>query len=143
MNNDKINQGNIPVPKIDDWTKKGFDSTLSRITQGQQPALDVRRPGYIAGITFDALLDEMLFNRMMRLKNLTSKPQGNEPGKIYWDATNKKYKIWVDSTGGWADVVLTTTSISTSSTSSSSSSISTTSTSISTTSSSSSSTSTS
>lgn len=140
---DKINKGNIPAPtKTDDWSTKGFDATMRRSVQGQS-SNDSRKPGFIAGINFDALLDEMIFNRMLKLKNLTSQPQGNEPGKIYWDATSKKYKLWVDKIGGWADVVFTTTSVSTSSTSSSSSSISTTSSSISTTSSSSSSSSTS
>ena len=116
------------APKLDDWKTKGFDAKLQRTTQ-TQPG----KPAFIAGINFDALLDEMLFNRMLRLKNLPVSPQGNEPAKMYWDAVNKKYKIWVDATGQWADVQYTTTSTSTTSSSSSSSSTSSTSSSTSTT----------
>lgn len=111
--NVKINQG-IPEPiQTDDWKKRGFNTKL------QREAVDLSKTGYIAGINFDALLDEMLFNRMLRLKNLSKEPQGNEAGKMYWDSTNKKYKIWVDSTVKWADVNYTTTSTSTTSTSTS------------------------
>lgn len=103
-----------------DWRNSGFDEKLNR-TVVNQP----EKPDYQSGIKFDALLDEMIFNRMLRLKNLPTQPQGNEPGKIYWDQVNKKYKIWIDTVGQWADVVYTTTSTTTSSSSSSSSSSST------------------
>jgi hypothetical protein len=124
--------------KINNWRAVGFDPFLKR-TEKQDP----QPPDYIPGSQFDALLDEMLFSRMIRLKDLRTVPQGNDPGKIYWDGANKKYKIWVDATSKWADVVITSTSTSTTSTSSSSSSTSTTSTSTSTTSTSTSTTSTS
>jgi len=107
---------NVVPPKMEDWKTKGFDANLQRQFQ------NTANPGFIAGVNFDALLDEMLFNRMLRLKNLPVSPQGNEPAKIYWDSVNKKYKIWVDATGKWADVVYTTTSTSTTSSSSSSTS---------------------
>ena len=105
-----------------DWKRGGFDQFMSR------PVGDVPKSEYLGGAEFDAMLDELLFNRMIKLKDLRETPQGNDPGKIYWDGKNKKYKIWTDETGGWADVVWTSTSTSTStSTTSSSSSTSTTS----------------
>lgn len=117
----KIN--NIPVPtKTEDWRTKGFDARLSRTSQSQPG-----KPGFLAGVNFDALLDEMVFNRMLRLKNLPTTPQGNEPGKIYWDQVNNKYKLWINSTVGFVDVQYTSTSTSTTSSSSSSSSTSSTS----------------
>ena len=63
---------------------------------------------------------------MIKLRDLREVPQGNDLGKIYWDGENGKFKIWVGSTGKWADVVFTSTSTSTSSTSSSSTSTTTT-----------------
>ena len=119
----------------EDWQSIGFDKNLSK--QMGNP-----KNKYIGGADFDAQLDKMLFNRMIKLKDLRTGPQGNDPGKIYWDGENKKFKMWVDPTGGWVDVLWTSTSTSTSSTSSSSSSTSTSSTSSSSSSSSSSSTST-
>lgn len=108
--NDKI--------KIDDWKTKGFDEFLARRKQDTPT-----KPGFIGGLDFDGLLDEMLFNRMIRLKNLRQKPQGNEPGKMYWDATNKRVKLWVDGTTKWVDIpwATSTTTTSTSTTSSSTS----------------------
>jgi len=99
------------------WRDKGFDDFLSR-----QPKDKPQPPGYIGGANFDALLDDLLFNRMIRLKGLSETPQGNDPGKIYWDKENKKAKIWIDETGKFADLQYTSTSTSTSSTSSSSTS---------------------
>lgn len=107
--------------KSGDWRGFGFDANLSR--QEESPA---RQAEYIGGSKFDVLLDDMLFNRMIKLKDLRKVPQGNDPGKIYWDGESKKYKLWVDATGQWADVVYTTTSTSTTTTSSSSTSTSTT-----------------
>ena len=83
---------------------------------------------FIAGEKFDAQLDELEFNRMLKLKNLTSVPQGTA-GKIYWDADNKKYKIWVDKVAQWCDIQFTSTSTSTTSTSTTSTSTTSTSTS--------------
>jgi len=97
-----------------DWKDSGFDPFQKR-TIDQNP----KQGSYISGAKFDALLDNMLFNRMIRLKGLVQAPQGNDPGKIYWDSVNKKYKIWIDSTGKWCDVVYTSTSTSTTSTSTS------------------------
>jgi len=87
--------------------------------------------GFIQGQQFDATLDDMELNRMIRLRDLTSVPQGAS-GKIYWDNDNKKYKLWVNETAGFCDVIYTSTSTSTSSTSTSSTSTSTTSSSSST-----------
>jgi hypothetical protein len=111
-----------------DYKGLGFDPNLTRGT-GESKTAD-----YIGGANFDVLLDEMLFNRMIKLKDLRVKPQGNEPGKIYWDGDNQKFKMWHSQSVGWVDIQYTSTS--TSSTSSSSSSTSTTSTSTSSTSSS-------
>lgn len=85
----------------------------------------------IGGAEFNTLLSEMLFNRMIKLKNIpgSTPPQGNEPGKIYWDKDNKKYKLYVDDTVKFVDVMWSSTSTSTTSSSSSSSSTSSTSTS--------------
>lgn len=112
----KPDEKNNPV-KPEDWRNKGFDSKLNRITKS--PLI---QPGYIAGVNFDATLDEMLFNRMLKLKDLRIAPQGNDPGKIYWDGTNKKYKLWVDANSQWVDLVWTSTSTTSSSSSSSSTS---------------------
>lgn len=115
---DKIKPG-----VLETWKDKGLDSYMQRTLPDTPKA-----PAFISGANFDALLDELMFNRMIRLKDLREAPQGNDPGKIYWDGENKKYKIWVNG-AGWCDVIYTSTSTSTSSTSSSSSSTSSTSTS--------------
>ena len=94
----------------DSWKDKDFDDYGVRKTQNT-PA----RAGFISGLNFDAQLDEMLFNRMIQLKNLPSKPQGNSPGKIYWDPVNKKYKLWNGSQ--WMDVIMTSTTTTSTSTS--------------------------
>jgi hypothetical protein len=120
-----------------DYKGMGFNSDLVRETE------KVKTADYIGGANFDVLLDEMLFNRMIKLKDLRQKPQGNDKGKIYWDGDNNKFKLWVDEDIGWVDVQYTSTSTSSTSSSSSSTSTSTTSSSTSSTSSSSSSTSTS
>jgi hypothetical protein len=132
MKNDTIKEHN-PIYE-GNWRQGGFNQSLTR---------DQSKDNYIGGANFDAQLDEMLFNRMIKLKDLRVAPQGNEPGKIYWDGANNKYKLWINSTAGWADVNYTSTSTTTTSSSSSSSSTSTTSTSTTSTSSSSSSSSTS
>ena len=125
-----------------DYKGLGFNQDLSR----GNPRSNVGE--YIGGANFDVLLDDLLLNRMFKLKSLSTKPQGNDVGKIYWDEVNNKYKLWLNDTVGWVDVLYSSTSTSTSSTSSSStsttsSSTSSTSSSTSSTSSSSSSTSTS
>jgi hypothetical protein len=102
------------------WKDSGFDKFMSR----QREAIP-KPAGYIGGANFDILLDEMLFNRMIRFRNLSQTPQGNDPGKIYWDADNKKLMVWVDATGKWAEITYTSTSTSTSTSSTSSSSSST------------------
>jgi len=117
-----------------DYKGLGFNSDLSRVSPKSNVA------DYIGGANFDVLLDDMLFNRMIKLKDLRQQPQGNDAGKIYWDGENNQFKLWVNDTVGWVNIIYTSTS--TSSTSSSSSSTSTTSTSSSTSSTSSSSTST-
>ena len=121
-----------------DWRSRGYDANLVKPAEGPKSK-------YIGGADFAVQLDDMLFNRMIRLRNLPpgQAPQGNEPGKIYYDPVNLKYKMWIGGSAGWVNVIWTSTSTSTSTTSSSSSSTSTTSSSTSTTSSSSSSTSTS
>jgi hypothetical protein len=119
--NDKI--------KANELDSMGFDKFMSRPLESQpSPAK------YIGGANFDILLDELLFNRMIRLKDLRVTPQGNDPGKIYWDGENKKFKLWIDAIGQWADIQYTSTSTSTTSSSTSSTSTSTTSTSSSSTS---------
>lgn len=120
-----------------DYKALGFDENLNRVDSEKKTA------EYIGGANFDVLLDEMLFNRMIKLKDLRQKPQGNDAGKIYWDGDNNKFKLWVNNVIGWVDVQYTSTSTSSTSSSSSSTSTSTTSSSTSSTSSSSSSTSTS
>lgn len=126
-----------PNDKQDTIKQSGFDQFLERPRQGSPTLAD-----YIGGSEFDAKLDEILFNRMIKLKDLREKPQGNDLGKIYWDGENSKFKLWIG-TGGWADVIYTSTSTSSStSTTSTSSSTSSTSTSSTSTSSTSSSTST-
>jgi hypothetical protein len=116
-NNSTINTNtnpNIPAPQpAQSWRDKGFGNSLTRTPSGQP------KTKFIRGADFDALLDEMNINRILRLKNLPNQPQGNEPAKMYWDSVNKKFKIWVSAVGKWADVVMTTTSTSTTSTSTS------------------------
>lgn len=117
------NNGRIK-DEAQDWKQRGFDPFVSR---GE--SISNKPTDYIPGAQFEVQLDEMLFNRVIKLKDLRVKPQGNDLGKIYWDGDNQKFKLWVGN-GGWADVVWTSTS--TSSTSSSTSSTSTSSTSSST-----------
>ena len=93
------------------WEDAGYNSSLSR----QKEKVDER---YISGSKFDAQLDDMLFNRMIRFKNLSQTPQGNDPAKVYYDKDTKKLKMWIDSTGKWAELIYTTTSTSTTSSSS-------------------------
>ena len=89
-----------------DWKSSGLDANLTRPQTA--PKSD-----YIVGADFEVQLDELLFNRMIRLRNLEVAPQGNEPGKIYYDNVNKKYKMWVGGDAGWVDVIYTSTSTST------------------------------
>ena len=112
-----------------DWRQGGFDPFVSR-----SPTVSNPQTGYIPGAQFEVQLDDMLFNRVIKLKDLRVKPQGNDLGKIYWDGDNQKFKIWVGN--GWADVIYTSTSTSSTSSSTSSTSTSTTSSSTSSTSSS-------
>jgi len=117
------------------WREKGFDPFVSRT-----PVVSNKQTDYIPGAQFEVQLDEMLFNRVIKLKDLRVKPQGNDPGKIYWDGDNQKFKLWVNETVGFVDINWTSTSTSSTSTSSTSTSTSTSSTSTSSTSSSSTST---
>jgi hypothetical protein len=106
---DNATINNIPAPTpMPDWKSKGFSPNQTR-----NPPTAAQGANYIAGVNFDATLDEMLFNRMLRLKNLPTTPQGNEPGKMYWDQVNQKYKLYVSKTVGFADVQFTSTSTST------------------------------
>ena len=108
MNDDTI--------KGNDWRTKGYDKFMSKQPEGgPTPAK------FIGGADFDALLDSLAFNRVIILKDLREKPQGNTPGKIYWDGDNNKFKMWFSEEVGWVDIVYTSTSTSTSTTSSSSS----------------------
>ena len=127
-NDDKI--------KRKDWRQTGFDKNLARKISGEE------KP-FISGADFDAWLDELEFNRVIRFKNLDETPQGNDEAKTYYDKANKQLKIWIDKIGKWAVIQYTTTSTSTTSTSTTSTSISTTSTSTTSTSTTSSSSSTS
>jgi len=104
-NNDKM----IPKPINPTWKDLGFDKNL------QRPRTDIGQGQFIGGAQFNAQLSELLFNRMIKLKNLPSAtpPQGGDPGKIYWDQDNKKYRIWVSKTVGWADIPYTSTSTTT------------------------------
>lgn len=116
-NNDRIK------PEAPDWRKGNFDPFVSR-----EDTVSNKQTDYIPGAQFEVQLDEMLFNRVIKLKDLRVKPQGNDIGKIYWDGDNQKFKLWVgDSLGGWVDVQWTSTSTSSTSSSSSSSSTSSTS----------------
>jgi len=110
--------------KKESWKDKGFNEFLSRPISGG-PA----RADYIGGANFDILLDELVFNRMIQLKNLSEKPQGNQTGKIYWDKEDNKFKLWISDSVGWVDVIYTSTSTTSTSSSTSSTSTSTTSTS--------------
>ena len=123
--------------KLKTWKEGSFDKFLSR------PTREPDKDGFISGESFDARLDEMAINRVVQFKDIRKTPQGNDPGKTYWDGENKKLKIWIDSIGQWADIEYTSTSTSTTSSSTSSTSTSSTSSSTSSTSSSSSSSSTS
>ena len=125
------------IKESNDWRTKGYDKFMSKEPEGGPKPAE-----FIGGADFDALLDDLAFNRVIILKDLREKPQGNTPGKIYWDGDNNKFKMWYNDSVGWVDIVYTSTSTSTSTTSSSSTSTTTTSSSSSTTSTSSSSTST-
>ena len=98
--------------------------------QDRQQKEDKKRGGqetgsgnFIGGADFDAQLDEMAFNRVIRFKNLDKTPQGNaDIGKVYWNNEEGKLKMWVGEPAKWADLVFTTTSTSTTSSSTSSTS---------------------
>lgn len=121
--------------KTQSWREKGFNPFVSRAAPVSNP-----QTNYIPGAQFEVQLDDMLFNRVIKLKDLRVKPQGNDPGKIYWDGDNQKFKLWVNKTVGFVDINWTSTSTSSTSTSSTSTSSSTSSTTTSSTSSSSTST---
>jgi len=118
------------------WKDSGFDK------YGSRKSTDVIQADFIGGAKFDSQLDELMFNRIIQFKNITKQPQGNNPGKVYYDPSTKKAWMWVGGAAKWVELVYTSTSTTTTSSSSSSSSTSTTSSSTTTTSSSSSSTST-
>ena len=82
---------------------ENFNKFLERLPEGGP-----KQAEYLGGAEFDALLDNLMFNRVIRLRDLREAPQGNDPGKIYWDGANERFKIWVDSTDEWADVWFTT-----------------------------------
>ncbi len=112
------------------WRDTDFNENLQRPDQNNP-----RTPDFIGGANFDALLDDMLFNRMIRLRNIPAAqfPQSSDPGKIFWDKDNKKYKLYVDGTSKFVDLLWTSTSTSTTSSSSTSTSTSSSSTSTTTT----------
>lgn len=89
-----------PPPVTDEWTTKGFDPFLK---QPSNP--NPKPPNYQAGVHFDATLDEMVLNRMIQLKNLPYTPQGNAPGKMYWDIRIPTAYIWINNTVGWFDLL--------------------------------------
>ena len=107
--------------KMKSWQESGYDGDLTR------PNPTPSNFKYIGGADFDAQLDDMLLSRMFRLKGLSQAPQGYEPGKMYWDKENKKYKLWVDDNVKWVDITWSSTSTTTTSSSSSSTSTTTTS----------------
>ena len=81
----------------------------------------------------DDFTEDVVFNRPIKLRGFdesnfplpSDKDRGK--GKIIFDKTNNKVKIFIDNTGKWADLLYTSTSTSTTSTSTTSSSTSTTS----------------
>lgn len=75
----------------------------------------------------DDFTEDTILNRPIKIRGYHPRhaPQG-ETGKIYYDKENKKLKIYIDKTGGWADILWTTTSTSSSTSSSTSTSTSTT-----------------
>jgi len=91
--NDKIRKSQVET----------FNKFLERLPEGGP-----EQAKYLGGAEFDALLDNLMFNRVIRLRDLREVPQGNDPGKIYWDGENGRFKIWVDTTDEWADVWFTT-----------------------------------
>ncbi len=105
-----------------DWKSLGFSQLGEKKEKSSAPSFQ-------AGEKFDALLDDLEFNRVLLLKNLSTVPQGNDIGKLYYDPVNKKIKIWIGGSAKWADIVYTSTSTSTTSSSTTSTSSSTTSTS--------------
>lgn len=62
-----------PNDKQDTIKQSGFDQFLERPREGSPTLAD-----FIGGAKFDARLDELLFNRMIKLKDLREKPQGND-----------------------------------------------------------------
>ncbi len=106
------------------WKDLGFNAEMKKGAEESK---------FIAGEAFDIRLDELTFNRIIRFRNLPTKPQGNEAGKMYYDAGTKKLMMWINEIGKWAEVVYTTTSTSTTTTSTSTSTTSTSSSSTSTT----------
>ena len=49
--------------------------------------------------------DDSVLNRMVQLKNIENIDiVKGEPGKLYFDKTNKKVKIFISESDGWADL---------------------------------------
>jgi len=102
------------------WNKGEFNQNLQRL---KKTIID---KNYIPGADFDIRLDDITINKIIQFKGLDQTPQGNDPGKVYYDKVNKKLLMWVDSVGKWVEILYTSTSTSTTSTSTSSTSTSTT-----------------
>jgi len=49
--------------------------------------------------------DDSVLNRMVQLKNIENIDiVKGEPGKLYFDKTNKKVKIFISESDGWKDI---------------------------------------
>lgn len=68
---------------------------------------------FISGEEFDARLDATSLERFP-LRLFTQRQPAGKPGMTYYDKENKKFKVYIDDTGKYADVLYTTTSSSTS-----------------------------
>ena len=70
----------------------------------------------------EGLIDDTMLSRPIQIRSM---PERHAPlpgtGKLYYDITNKKLKMYIDADSGWADIQFTTTSTTTSTTSTSTS----------------------
>jgi hypothetical protein len=99
---------------IDDKLTTLGDNLESRIGDLEKKTPKVS--GYL-----EDLADDTTLNRMIQVRSIpASKAPQPGVGKMYFDSTNKKLKIYIDRTGKWADILFTTTSTTTSSSTSTS-----------------------
>ena len=99
------------------WKDQGYDEFMRKKDPEDRFGKD-----FISGEQFDAKLDATSLERYPLRLFTQRKPLG-KPGMTYYDEANKKAKIYISDTEGYADLQYTTTSSSTSSSTSTSTTV--------------------